>query len=320
MSYTRIVNRRGTASQWTSSNPILAAGEFGFESDTGKFKIGNGSSNWSALDYFANATVIKSDLIDNAPAALDTLNELAAALNDDENFATSITQLIGTKAPSISPTFSGTVDFSGAVVSGIILPINWLGEYNSETTYAENDMVQYQGSVYYATGPDINGTFVPGFGDWELFASKGDTGDAATISVGSVSTGDPGTSANVYNSGTQYDAILDFTIPKGYDGADGGFDSAQVIESKSSNYTLTSADAGKLFTNSAAITITVQGLLVGQQADFVQISSNQITFAAGSGMTLYSKNSKLKTASQYSPATIKCVSANTYVLIGDIGD
>ncbi len=47
--------RRGTAAQWTAADPILAAGEIGFETDTGKFKIGNGSSIWSALSYFADS-------------------------------------------------------------------------------------------------------------------------------------------------------------------------------------------------------------------------------------------------------------------------
>jgi hypothetical protein len=43
--------RRGTASQWTSTNPTLAAGELGYETDTGKAKIGNGSTAWTSLAY-----------------------------------------------------------------------------------------------------------------------------------------------------------------------------------------------------------------------------------------------------------------------------
>ena len=56
---TRMQQRRGTAAQWTSSNPTLEAGEIGFETDTNKFKIGDGTNLWSALDYFidANSTV-----------------------------------------------------------------------------------------------------------------------------------------------------------------------------------------------------------------------------------------------------------------------
>jgi len=86
---TRMQQRRGTAAQWTAANPVLAAGEIGFETDTNKFKMGNGSSAWSALTYFANAAELAA-IIDGAPLALDTLNELAAALGDDPNFLTSL--------------------------------------------------------------------------------------------------------------------------------------------------------------------------------------------------------------------------------------
>jgi hypothetical protein len=48
---TQIQARRGTAAQWTSANPTLAAGEWGYETDTGKVKIGNGSTAWSSLSY-----------------------------------------------------------------------------------------------------------------------------------------------------------------------------------------------------------------------------------------------------------------------------
>ena len=77
--------RRGTAAQWTAANPILAAGEIGFETDTSKFKMGNGSSAWSALQYFANAAELAA-IVDGAPGLLDTLNELAAAMGDNPNF------------------------------------------------------------------------------------------------------------------------------------------------------------------------------------------------------------------------------------------
>jgi hypothetical protein len=48
---TQIQLRRGTAAQWTSANPTLSAGEQGWESDTNKLKIGNGSTAWNSLSY-----------------------------------------------------------------------------------------------------------------------------------------------------------------------------------------------------------------------------------------------------------------------------
>jgi hypothetical protein len=43
--------KRGTASSWTSANTVLAAGEIGFETDTKKMKVGDGSTAWSSLSY-----------------------------------------------------------------------------------------------------------------------------------------------------------------------------------------------------------------------------------------------------------------------------
>ena len=54
MSTVRIQVRRGTASDWTSVNPVLAGGEIGFETNTGKLKIGDGTTSWSSLDYVAS--------------------------------------------------------------------------------------------------------------------------------------------------------------------------------------------------------------------------------------------------------------------------
>ena len=48
---TKIQVRRGTASQWTTSDPVLSEGEIGFETDTGLFKIGNGATAWTGLGY-----------------------------------------------------------------------------------------------------------------------------------------------------------------------------------------------------------------------------------------------------------------------------
>jgi hypothetical protein len=89
--------RRGTAAQWTAANPVLGAGEIGFETDTGKFKIGDGTNQWGSLDYFTTIDEALGDIIDGAPAALNTLNELAAALDDDANFATTIANQLSQK-------------------------------------------------------------------------------------------------------------------------------------------------------------------------------------------------------------------------------
>lgn len=82
----RMLQRRGTATQWTSANTVLAAGEFGVETDTGQFKIGDGTTAWNSLPYF-------KDTID---------------LNIDA------------KAPLNSPTFTGNVVLPSTTVIGSV--------------------------------------------------------------------------------------------------------------------------------------------------------------------------------------------------------
>ncbi len=60
---TLIQVRRDTATNWSTVNPVLASGEIGFESDTNKLKIGNGTSDWNTLPYGSGAIKVS----DTAP-------------------------------------------------------------------------------------------------------------------------------------------------------------------------------------------------------------------------------------------------------------
>lgn len=57
---TTIQNRRGTASQWTTANPVLALGELGLETDTLKFKFGDGVTAWASQPYVTDAPALTS--------------------------------------------------------------------------------------------------------------------------------------------------------------------------------------------------------------------------------------------------------------------
>lgn len=56
--------RRDTAANWTSGDPTLSAGEPGFETDTGRFKIGDGSTAWTSLPYAGNEVALSFALSD----------------------------------------------------------------------------------------------------------------------------------------------------------------------------------------------------------------------------------------------------------------
>ena len=64
--------KRASSSYWSTHDPILRAGEHGFERNTGKFKIGNGVSRWSQLPYFLPETAVAAaiqEAIDQLPAS-----------------------------------------------------------------------------------------------------------------------------------------------------------------------------------------------------------------------------------------------------------
>jgi hypothetical protein len=99
--------------QWST---LDLSGKQDVVTDVSSTEIGYLNGVTSSIQTQLNAKATTSDittainnLIDGAPAALNTLNELAAAINDDASYASTITTALGTKAPIDSPTFTGTV-------------------------------------------------------------------------------------------------------------------------------------------------------------------------------------------------------------------
>jgi hypothetical protein len=71
---------------------------------------GDNSTKIATTGYVETAL---ANMVDSAPSTLDTLNELAAALGDDPNFATTVTNSIALKAPLANPTFTGSFTSPG---------------------------------------------------------------------------------------------------------------------------------------------------------------------------------------------------------------
>ncbi len=68
-----------------------------------------------ATETYVNNAV--SNLVDSAPTTLNTLNELAAAINDDASYAATITTALGTKAPLDSPSFTGSIYATNSTIT-----------------------------------------------------------------------------------------------------------------------------------------------------------------------------------------------------------
>lgn len=80
---TRMQQRRGTYSQWDTANPILNAGEVGWESDFNRFKIGDGINHWQDLPYFIDETALGVTLGDYVEINLLGVADGVAELGGD---------------------------------------------------------------------------------------------------------------------------------------------------------------------------------------------------------------------------------------------
>jgi hypothetical protein len=92
------------------------------------------------------------------------------------------------------------------------------------------------------------------------------------------------------------------------------------------SYTLVASDANRTFvtaSNASAITITIPPSVfaLGQTIDIQQIGAGQVTFAAGSGVTITSNGATSaapKIRAQYSAVTAICTASNVFTVVGDI--
>ena len=95
---TRIRQKKDTAANWTSSNPVILNGELiAVETATGaiRLKVGDGVKTFSQLPFLDELIYNTIDsritgVVDSAPENLNTLNKMASALNNDPNFYTTI--------------------------------------------------------------------------------------------------------------------------------------------------------------------------------------------------------------------------------------
>jgi len=90
-------------------------------------------TNTTQLATTAFVTTGIANIVDSAPGTLNTLNELAAALGDDVNFSTTVTDSIATKLPLAGGTLTGDVTFSGDVLIGTNINSDIPLQVNKET-------------------------------------------------------------------------------------------------------------------------------------------------------------------------------------------
>ena len=102
-----------TAAQGALADTATQPGDLATVATTGAYADLTGTPTGLATETFVGTAI--ANLVDTAPATLDTLNELAAALGDDPNFATTVTNSIATKLPLAGGTLTGNVNLGDNV-------------------------------------------------------------------------------------------------------------------------------------------------------------------------------------------------------------
>jgi hypothetical protein len=286
-------------------------------------------------------------LTTGAPAALNTLDELAAALGDDANYAATITTALGNKAPLASPTFTGTV-------GGITKSMVGLGNVDNTTDANKPVSTATQTALdlklnlsdpsvdYYITNSGSGAYLVNGVSNGLMTFEKGKkyrihvnaTGHPLWIQTvsGAYSSGNV-YSTGITNGGAQAGHIL-VELPQNapdslyyaceYHSSMAGSISVQsqdvvTINSKSSSYTILPIDSNRIIEMSAGGTLTItdsSSFPVGFTCDILQTGASQVTIAGTSFTPNATPGLKLRT--QWSSATLIKRALNSWVVLGDL--
>jgi hypothetical protein len=296
------------------------------------------------------------NLIDGAPALLDTLNELAAAINDDVSYAATITTALGLKAPIASPTFTGTVAGIDKTMVGLANVDNTtdaLKPVSTATQTALNLKVSLsEPSIdYYVSNSGTGGYLVNGVLNGTINFVKGKKYRIVVDAVGhpfwiQTSYG-AYTLADVYstgitNAGTDNGSIL-VELPQSapdtlyyaceYHSTMKGEINSKPDElldyapsSAATSYTITSANSAKTteFTAATDVTITIPSdpsntiWPIGSSVEVRQMGAGRLIFSVTSPATIVSSDGYLKTRTQYSSAFLEKRASNSWILTGDI--
>ena len=200
-------------------------------------ELANASTTLAGYGITDGATISYVDteianLIDSAPGALDTLNELAAALGDDANFSTTVTNNLALKAPLADPALTGTPTAPTAAASTNTTQIATTAFVQQEigglTSYADSDVDTHLNTSTASSGEVLswNGTDY----DW-VAQSGGGGGGGASVTVSGTAPSSPSAGDLwfddvdlvlyvYYNDGTSNQWVQ--TNPSGAGGSSGG--------------------------------------------------------------------------------------------------
>jgi hypothetical protein len=347
---TQIQLRRGTAAVWTANNPTLAAGEFGFETDTRKAKIGDGVTAWNSLAYaLTGATGTVTSVASGTGITGGPITSTGTLSIDTAVVATLTgTQTLTNKTLNLTPT-AGTSSTSGVLNvgtnsfadTGVLATFqSSIAGYNqvtvqntSNNSAASAEFIAYndQGTAstnYAALGINsstYSGTGAlnaPGYGFYATASTDMAIGtfgnnalhfvtNSSATDAMTISAAGAVTVTNTLTAGAYKGAYL-YNI-----NAQTGTTFTPALSDNAAIVTLTNASA-------IALTIPPNSSVaypVGSQINFIQGGSGQVTISGGSGVTIASTGvtaASPKLRVQYSSASAIKVATDTWYVIGDI--
>ncbi len=190
--------RQDTSSGWSAVNPILLAGELGRESNTGKIKIGDGSTAWNSLAYQPfGALITNADISATAEIAVSKLADGAAR------------QLLQTDTAGTGVEWTSNVDVPGT------LDVTGAATFDAAVTIAGNSTA----ASFIPTGSTVptNGVYLSAANNVSIATNSTErlridaAGQIEAVSLGSAAaptfswTGDPNT--GIYSPGADQVAI-----------------------------------------------------------------------------------------------------------------
>jgi hypothetical protein len=95
----RLRLRRDTAANWTAANPVLLNGEVGIETDTRRFKIGNGTLAWASLSYYIDGVAARGQCSKMTDGTIDITTQgvyVTTGLTATLDSATAYNMVLGT--------------------------------------------------------------------------------------------------------------------------------------------------------------------------------------------------------------------------------
>lgn len=182
--------RRDTAANWTAANPVLASGEPGYETDTGKLKIGDGATAWGALGYFLGSGVTSLDslagavtltaganitITDNTPSAGHIT---IAAQAGPSGLVNIYDTTLGADTASIDTLATLATTYSALLVAGYMRVTNAGQDVGVAVTVNNDTAAHYDGESWFASNATTTASNQRGNTSWGLDAQGTNASDS----------------------------------------------------------------------------------------------------------------------------------------------